>query len=75
MSLIESFDNSFTECLLGYQQVCRNKGGQIGIYGVQTGVLIIFFIIQLDKRINIYNNETDAINNHNLLFKRRFRVV
>jgi len=75
MSFISSIDSSFLECLITMQNKFRKKGGELCVYGVQSEVLMIFYIVQLDKYIHIYNSEFDALNNKNMLVKRRFKLI
>ncbi|EKE04141.1 MAG: hypothetical protein ACD_20C00104G0035 [uncultured bacterium] len=75
MSVINSINSNILGCLVTAQKKCRKKGGNLCIYGVQPDVLMIFYIIRLDEYLNLYNNEIDALNNQNILTKRRLRVV
>ncbi|MDD3150834.1 MAG: STAS domain-containing protein [Candidatus Gastranaerophilales bacterium] len=74
-SNVEVVDTLALGCLITSNKECMKKGGQISLFGVNNDILMILYIIKLDKHINIYNNEKDALSRSNMLVKRRFKVV
>jgi len=74
-SLVESLCPDILGIILAAHRVCAVNGGKISIYGLKSDMLLIFHIIQLDKYLNLYNNESDAINHENTLRKSRLRLV
>lgn len=75
MAIVENIDSVFPGYLLYLKRRILRKGGDIKLYAVRPDILMILYVIQLDKYINIYNNESDALNSENMLIKRRFKVV
>lgn len=75
LSQVISLNLAALGCILSAHRICKNKGGRIDIYGPQPDVLLLFYIIQLDKYINIYNCESDALMCRNMHVKRRFKVI
>jgi len=75
LGMIKSLDSSALGCLVSAQKKCLNKGGELRIYAPNSEILSIFYIIQLDKYINIFNSEADALHYKNIMIKRRFKIV
>jgi anti-sigma B factor antagonist len=73
--MVESLDSSALGCLISSQKKCLNKGGELRIFAPSSEVLSIFYIIQLDKYISIFNSETDALSHRNSMVKRRFKII
>jgi anti-sigma B factor antagonist len=73
--MIISLDSSALGCLIAAQKNCLNKGGELRIFAPNSEILSIFYIIQLDKYISIFNSELDALNHKNNMVKRRFKII
>ncbi|MDD3014654.1 MAG: STAS domain-containing protein [Candidatus Gastranaerophilales bacterium] len=73
--MIKSLDSSVLGCLVLAQKKCLNKGGELSIFALDSEILSIFYIIQLDKYISIFNSELDALNHKNSMVKRRFKII
>jgi|GEM_PF-5655444 len=73
--MIRSLDSSALGCLISAQKSCINKNGELRIYAPNSEILSIFYIIQLDKYISIFNSESDALNHKNIMVKRRFKII
>lgn len=72
---VKFIDSTLFYTLISAQNRCMNRGGKVSIYGVQHDLLIILYIVKLDKYIDIYINEFDALRKNNAIVKRRLRAV
>ena len=75
LSIVNSIDSSLLGCLVIAQKKYLKVGGDIRLFGIQPDVLMVLYIIQLDKYLNLYNNEFDALDNRNNLVKRKLNIV
>jgi len=73
--MVNSLDSSALGCLVSAQKKCISRGGELRIFAPNAEILSIFYIIQLDRYISIFNSETDAINHRNTMVKRRFKII
>ena len=75
MSHVRSINSILFGIFIGIQCKCRKNGGRMCLFGVHPDLMLIFFIIKLDKYIDIYMNEYDALEQINPLLNRKLRVV
>lgn len=74
-SNIEYLDTSFLNCIINVHSKMLQKEGQLSVFGVCPDLIFLFHLIKLDNYLHIYTSEYDALQSHNRLIKRRFRVV
>jgi anti-anti-sigma factor len=74
-SMVRSIDSSALTSLVFVQEICLKKGGELVIFAPDSEIQSIFYIVQLDKYISIYNSETDSLHHRNMMVKRRFKVM
>lgn len=75
LSHVKSIQNDFLDFLYNLQNICNKKNINFGIFGLHPDILITFFVTGLDRHINIFNSEYNAINNKNKLVKRRLKLI
>lgn len=72
---VTEVDSLAIGCIMAANQLSLIYGHKIGIFNVITDVLLLFYVVKMDKHVNIYMNEIDALKNKNSLVKRNFKVV
>ena len=75
MSNVVFFDHILFGIFIKTQQKCIKRGGNFNIFEVKNELLMLMYIVKLDKYLDIYMNELDALKKHNVIVKRRLRAV
>ncbi len=70
-----SLNNLFIENLLFTRRYCNRFNGTIAVCGIKPDVLGIFYLLNLDKYFEFYENELDAVNRANRLIKRKLKLL
>lgn len=68
---INTLDNLFLDFIVSI----KNLIPSINLYNVDVNLLPAFYIMKLDQIVNFYTSESDAINEHRPIIKRRFGIV
>lgn len=68
-------DNTFVNMLLDSEKFCFKSGCTLSICGMSPDILCAFYLLKLDKCIELYETANDALYRKNRLVRRKFRVV
>lgn len=68
---VETFSNSLVDFILSIKKITN----QINICNLNTTLLPVVYLMQLDKEVKIYTSEYDAKTQTKPIIKRRFKLV
>lgn len=74
-TFVEKIENEFFERLFILYKDNKYKNLEISVFGLSNDLLMLFYLMNVDKYIQIYNDEADAILKTNMLVKRRLKII